>query len=146
MAWSQSSLFINIATVSDSSWEDSFSGLVNLLDIYENYSLDINLDFPSAAILFNNLDITVSVLGSVSDGVANLSLPCTDQLQASCFYEIQMYRWNRMAEIGRRTTSIADLDPRSAAMSRVGRPKLKLSRNWLNKIAAEGKSKLISKI
>ena len=97
----------------DSSWEDFFSGLVNLLDIYENYSLDINLDFPSAAILFNQLDITVSVLRSVSDVVANLSLPCTDQLQelCSCFSEIQLYRWNRMAEIGRRTTSIADLDP-----------------------------------
>ena len=53
MAWSQSFLFINMATVSDSSWENVFSGLVNLLDIYENYSLDINLDFPSAAILFN---------------------------------------------------------------------------------------------
>ena len=48
MAWSQSSLFINMATVSDSSWEDFFSGLVNLRDIYENYSLDINLDFPKS--------------------------------------------------------------------------------------------------
>ena len=113
----------------DSSWEDYFSGLVNLLDIYENYSLDINLDFPSAAILFNQLDITVSVLRSVSDSVAHLSLPsCTDQLQevCSCFSEIQLYRWNRMAEIGRRTTSIADLGPRSAAMSGVGRPKFEI--------------------
>ena len=67
MAWSQSSLFINMATVNDSSWEDFFSGL------YENYSLDINLDFSSAAILFNQLDITVSVLRSVSDSVADLS-------------------------------------------------------------------------
>ena len=50
IAWSQSSLFINMATVNDSLWEDFFSGLVSLLDIYENYSLDINLDFPSAAI------------------------------------------------------------------------------------------------
>ena len=63
MAWSQSS-FINMATVSDSSWEDFFSGLANLLDICENYSLNVNLDFPSAAILFNQLDITVSVLRS----------------------------------------------------------------------------------
>ena len=47
---SQSFLFINMATVSDSSWQDFFSGLINLLDIYENYSLDIYLDFPSAAI------------------------------------------------------------------------------------------------
>ena len=69
MAWSQSSLFINMATVSDSSWE----GLVNLLDICENYSLNVNLDFPSAAILFHQLDTTVSVLRSVSEGVANLS-------------------------------------------------------------------------
>ena len=67
-AWSQSSLFINMATVSDSSWEDISSGLVNLLDICKNYSLNANLDFPSAAILFNQLDITVSVLRSVSDG------------------------------------------------------------------------------
>ena len=129
MAWSQSSLFINMAIISDSSWEDFFSGLVNLLDIYENYSLDINLDFPSAAILFNQLDITVSVLRSVSDSIADLSLPCTDQLQelCSCFSEIQLYRWNRMAEIGRRTTSIADLGPRSAAMSGVGRPKFEIA-------------------
>ena len=41
MAWSQSSLSINMATVSDSSWEEFFSGLVNLLDICENYSLNI---------------------------------------------------------------------------------------------------------
>ena len=65
-----------MATVSDSSWEDFSSGLVNLLDICKNYSLNVNLDFPSAVILFNQLDITVSVLRSVSDGVANLSLPC----------------------------------------------------------------------
>ena len=99
----------------------------------ENYSWDINLDFPSAAIFFNHLDITVSVLGSVSDGVANLSLPCTDQLQelCSCFSEIQLYRWNRMAEIGRRTTSIADLDPRSAAMSGVGRPKFEIAQELI---------------
>ena len=115
--------------ISDSSSEDFFSDLVTLLDIYENYSLDINLDFPSAAILFNQLDITVSVLRSVSDGVANLSLPCTDQLQelCSCFSEIQLYRWNRMAEIGTRTTSTADLGPRSAAMSGVGRPKFEIA-------------------
>ena len=42
-----------MATVSDSSWEDFSSGLVNLLDICKNYSLNVNLDFPSAAILFN---------------------------------------------------------------------------------------------
>ena len=84
-----------------------FLGLVNLLDICKNYSLNVNLDFPSAAILFNQLDITVSVLRSVSEGVANLSLPCTDQLQelCSCFSEIHLCWWNRMAEIGRRTTS-----------------------------------------
>ena len=121
-----------MATVNDSSWEDFFSGLVNLLDIYENYSLDINLDFPSAAILFNQLDITVSVLRSVSD-----SLPsCTDQLQelCSCFSEIQLYRWNRMAEIGRRSTSIADLGPRSAAMSGVGRPKFEIAQELVKQI------------
>ena len=127
MAWLQSSLFINMATVSVSSWEDFFSGIVNLLDIRENYSLNVNLDFASAAILFNQLDITVSVLRSASDGVANLSLPCTDQFQelCSCFSEIHLCWWSRMAEIGRRTKSIADLGPPSAAMSGVGRPKWK---------------------
>ena len=85
MAWSQSSLFINVATVSNySSREDFFSGLVNLLDICKNYSFDVNLDFPSAAILFNQLDITVSVLRIVSDGVANVSLPCTVQRVLGC--------------------------------------------------------------
>ena len=44
-----------MATVSDSSWEDFFSGLVKLLDISENYSLNVKLDFPSAASLFNPL-------------------------------------------------------------------------------------------
>ena len=140
MAWSQSSLSINMATVSDSSWEEFFSGLVNLLDICENYSLNINLDFPSAAILFNQLDITVSVLRSVSDGVANLSLPCTDQLQelCSCFSEIHLYWWNRMAEIGRRTTSIADLGPRSAALSGVGRPKFEIAPELLENLRVQG--------
>lgn len=119
-----------------SSWEDYFSGLVNLLDIYDNYSLDINLDFPSAAILFNQLDITVSVLRSVSDSIADLSLPCTDQLQelCSCFSEIQLYRWNKLAEIGRRTTSIADLGPRSADMSGVGRPKFEIAQELLENL------------
>ena len=68
---------INMATdenVTDSLWEDFFSGLVNVLDICEYHSLNVNLDFPSAAILFNQLDITVSVLRSVSDGVANLQM------------------------------------------------------------------------
>jgi len=49
---------INMATdenVTDSLWEDFFSGLVNLLDICEFHSLNVNLDFPSAAILFNQL-------------------------------------------------------------------------------------------
>ena len=79
---------INMATdenVTDSLWEDFFSGLVNLLDICEYHSLNVNLDFPSAAILFNQLDITVSVLRSVSDGVANL--PCTDQLLELCSFK-----------------------------------------------------------
>jgi len=92
MAWSRGSLFMDMATVGDSLW-DFFSGLVNLLNIYESCSLDVYLDFPSAAILFKQLDITVSVLRSVSGGVTNLSLPCTVQLQelCSCFSEIQLY-------------------------------------------------------
>ena len=115
-----------MATVSDSSWKDFSSGLVNLLDICKNYSLNVNLDFPSAAILFNQLDITVSVLRSVS----------TNQLQelCSCFSEIHLCWWNRMAEIGRRTTSIADLGPRSAAMSGVGRPKFEIAQELLENL------------
>ena len=132
---------INMATdenVTDSLWEDFFSGLVNVLDICEYHSLNVNLDFPSAAILFNQLDITVSVLRSVSDGVANL--PCTDQLQelCSCFSEIHLYWWNRMGEIGRRTTSIANLGPRSAAVSGVGRPKLEIAQELLENLRALG--------
>ena len=60
MAWSQSSLFINMVTVSNSSWEDFFLGLVNLL---ESYSLDINLDFPSATILFITSSCEISNFG-----------------------------------------------------------------------------------
>ena len=109
MAWSQSSLFINMATVSDSSWEDFFSGHVNLLDICKNYSFNVNLDFPSAAILFNQLDITVSVLRIVSDGVANLSLPCTVQRVLGCTWMqiarmLQVSRWT----IRRRVVSRSD--------------------------------------
>ena len=108
-AWSQSSLFINMATVSDSSWKDFSSGLVNLLDICKNYSLNVNLDFPSAAILFNQLDITVSVLRSLSDGVANLSLPCTNQRVHACTWMqiarmLQVSRWT----IRRRVVSRSD--------------------------------------
>ena len=111
---------INIAS-DENVTEDFFSGLVNLLDICEYHSLNDDLDFPSAAILFNQLDITVSVLRSVSDCVANL--PCTDQLQelCSCFSEIHLYWWNRMAEIGRRTTS------------GVGRPKFEIAQERLQK-------------
>ena len=96
------------------------------------------MDFPSAAILFNQLDITVLVLRSVSDGVANL--PCTDQLQElySCFSEIHLYWWNRMAEIGRRTTSIADLGPRSAAASGVGRLKFEIAQELLENLRVLG--------
>ena len=126
-----------MATVRDSSWEDFFPGLANLLDICENYSLNVNLDFSSATILFNQLDIVVSVLRSVSDGVANSSLPCTDQLQelCSCFSEIHLCWWNRMvAEIRRRTTNIADLGPRSAAMSGVERPKFEIAQELLENL------------
>ena len=125
--------------MTDENVTDSFfSGLVNVLDICEYHSLNVNLDFPSAAILFNQLDITVSVLRSVSDGVANL--PCTDQLQelCSCFSEIHLYWWNRMGEIGRRTTSIANLGPRSAAVSGVGRPKLEIAQELLENLRALG--------
>ena len=102
----------------------------------ENYSMNVNLDILSAAILFNQFDITVSVLRSVSDGVANLSLPRTNQLQelCSCFSEIHLCWWNRMAEIGRRTTTIADLGPRSAAMSGVGRPKFEIAQELLENL------------
>ena len=132
---------INMATdenVTDSLWENFFSGLVDLLDICEYQSLNVNLDFPSAAILFNQLDITVSVLRSVSDGVANL--PCSDQLPelCSCFSEIHLYWWNIMAEIGRRTTSIANLGPRFAAVSGVGRPKLEIAQERLENLRALG--------
>lgn len=101
----------------------------HVFDIRENYSLNVNLDFPSAAILFDQLDIMVSVLRSASDGVANLSLPCTDQLQelCSCFSENHLCWWNRMAEIGRRTTSIA-------AKSGVGRPKFEIAQELLENL------------
>ena len=82
------------------------------------------------------MSITISVLRSVSDGVANLSLPCTGQLldHCSCFSETHLYWWNRMAEIGRRTTSVAHLGPRSAAMSGVGRPKFKIAQELVENL------------
>ena len=39
-----------------------------------------------------------------------------------------------MAEIGRRTTSIADLGPRSTAMSGVGRPKFEIAQELLENL------------
>ena len=39
-----------------------------------------------------------------------------------------------MLEIGRRTTSTADLGPRSAAMSGVGRPKFEIAQELLENL------------
>ena len=43
-----------------------------------------------------------------------------------------------MAEIGRRTTSIADLGPRSAAVSGVGRPKFEIAKEFLENLRVLG--------
>ena len=43
-----------------------------------------------------------------------------------------------MAEIGRRTTSIADLGPRSAAVSGVGRPKFEIAQELLENLRVLG--------
>ena len=43
-----------------------------------------------------------------------------------------------MAEIGRRTTSIADLGPRSAALSGVGRPKFEIAPEFLENLRVQG--------
>ena len=43
-----------------------------------------------------------------------------------------------MAEIGRRTTSIADLGPRSVAMSGVGRPKFEIAQELLENLRVLG--------
>ena len=43
-----------------------------------------------------------------------------------------------MAEIGRRTTSVANLGPRSAAVSGVGRPKLEIAQELLENLRALG--------
>ena len=136
MAWSQSSLFINMATVSDSSWKDFFSGLVNILDICKNYSFNVNLDFPSAAILFNQLDITVSVLRIVSDGVANLSLPCINQLQelCSCFSEIHLC-WKSTC-VGNRKNNhkYSQFGSTFCRYSGVGRPKFEIAQELLENL------------
>ena len=79
--------------------------------------MNANLDLPSAALLFNQLGSLLRGFRSVSDAVVNM--PNIDQFQelCSCFSEIHLYWWNRMAEIGRRTTSMADMGPRSVAVS-----------------------------
>ena len=43
-----------------------------------------------------------------------------------------------MGEIGRRTTSIANLGPRSAAVSGVGRPKVEIAQELLENLRALG--------
>lgn len=119
-------------------WEDFFSGLVHLLDICDYNSMNVNLDFPSAAVLFNQLDITLSVLRSVSDGVGNMS--CTEQFEelCSCFSGIHLYWWNRMADIGRRTTTIADMGPRSVNTNGAGRPRFVIPQELLENLRGLG--------
>ena len=108
--------------LSESLWEDFFSRLFPLLNNCECNSLNVNLDFPSAAVLFNQLDMTLSVLRSVSDAVVNMA--SIDQFQelCACFSEIHLYWWNRMAEIGGRTTSMADMGSCSVTVSGAGKP------------------------
>lgn len=60
--------FSNLATAQsmDSTWNEFFSALFHILDTYEYNKSNVNLDFPSAAVSFNQLDVTLSALRSVS--------------------------------------------------------------------------------
>ena len=92
------------------------TALAQLLDICEYNGSNVNLDFLSAAALFNQLNVTLMVLRSVSDGVVNTARTDTFQELCSCFSEIHLFWWNKMVEIGRRTTALADVGPRSVAV------------------------------
>ena len=121
--------------LSESLWEDFFSGLVPLLNICECNSLNVT-DF--SAVLFNQLDMTLSVLRSVSDAVVNMANIDQFQELCSCFSEIHFYWWNRMAEIGRRTTSMTDTGPRSVAVSGTGRPRFVIAQELLENLRSLG--------
>ena len=50
----------------DSTWNEFFSALFHILDTCEYNESNVNLDLPSAAVSFNQLDVTLSTLRSVS--------------------------------------------------------------------------------
>ena len=80
----------------------------SLLDRCEHSARNVNLDYHSAALIFNCLDEALSVLRNVLDQSEDLS--CRDSFLelCSCFSEIQFVHefWGeKMTEIGRRTTN-----------------------------------------
>ncbi|XP_020620344.1 uncharacterized protein LOC110058094 [Orbicella faveolata] len=107
----------------------------NLLDRCEHSARIINLEFHSAALLFNCLDQVLSVPRSVLDQGEDLC--CRNNLLqlCDCFSEIHQFWFERMTEIGRRTVSLVDLGSRSVAhTSQPGRPKFVIAEERLENL------------
>ena len=90
--------------------------------------------YHSVALLFNQLKVLLSVLRNVA--AFDLNLRCRDNLLelCSCFTEIHQYWWNRMAEIGRRTTTLVHLGPPDISVCGAGRPRFILPQELLENL------------
>ena len=100
-----------------------FVYLGNLLSACDQNEANVNLDYHSVALFFNQPEVVLSVLRNVAD--FDLNLCCTDSLQdlCLCFTEIHQYWWNRLVETGRRTTTLVHLGPPNISVCGAGRPR-----------------------
>jgi len=115
-------------------WQEFFVYVNHLLNDCEQYEANEQLDFHSAALLFNQLDVLVSVLRNVADYCMDLSCRQSILQLCSCFTEIHQHWWSKIHEIGRRTVTIADLGPRCASICGPGRPKLIITAELLENL------------
>ena len=120
------------------SWDQFFLYLDNLLVFCEESNADRSLDFHSAALLFNQLDVTLSVLRNAIDLCVDIT--CKQRLTelCSCFAEIHGHWLNQINVIGRRTVHLADLGPRSVSVCGPGRPKFIIAEELLENLRNMG--------
>ena len=111
----------------------------NLLDRWEHSARNTNLDFHSAALLFNCLDRVLSVLRNVLDQSENLCSRNSLLELCGCFSDVHQFWCERMLEIGRRTVSVVNLGSRGIAhTSEPGRPKFVIAEELLENLRSLG--------
>ena len=111
----------------------------NLLDRWEHSARNTNLDFHSAALLFNCLDRVLSVLRNVLDQSENLCSRNSLLELCGCFSDVHQFWCERMLEIGRRTVSVVNLGSRGIAhTSEPGRPKFVTAGELLENLRSLG--------